>query len=281
MNKKNREFLEKNGINVEKIRETQDCSVKSQDEINSIVYRYGFQEGRRYREISVADIVGRDSFWNDENNTDIFESMDSFFEENSDGYHMRSLGMLEYNKDNIIENLRTSFKIEPIEVCETGEGQYVISSNGLHRFTVLRIMYLKELYELGKNPEEQKVEQLRAKYTIPVDVTTINLDNTYCKYMMEMIDGTWEISRDFDLKTRKTTGKIVLKSRISAEKMILSTEELKNMIKERMNEIVEYYFLFLLSFKRYASFRKFVEQNLPELAQKIMEQERGELESEY
>jgi len=53
--------------------------------------------------------------------------------------------MLDYSSEEIIEKLSSSFNDEPICVQEIDKGKYAISTNGMHRYSVLRAHYLLEL----------------------------------------------------------------------------------------------------------------------------------------
>ena len=66
-------------------------------------------------------------------------------------------------------------------VREIEDGKYIISSNGLHRFTVLRFHYLLDCMKNEKSEEE-----LREMYKIPVRLTSkTNFKKTYCNYLIQ------------------------------------------------------------------------------------------------
>ena len=131
MNECNKRFLERNGIVIEDICTRIDCHIYSREEINPIIAQYNFQRKKEKEMISVADIVGYDTFERSKD-TNIFLSMDRFFSEKGSTYSTRSIGMLNYNKENIIESLKQSFKNEPISLVETGEGTYTVLNNDIH-----------------------------------------------------------------------------------------------------------------------------------------------------
>lgn len=68
--------------------------------------------------------------------------MGNFFGDKNDGYHTRSLGMLDYTSEEIVPKLQNSFEVEPMILDEVDDGKYCISTNGMHRYTILRIHYL-------------------------------------------------------------------------------------------------------------------------------------------
>ncbi len=190
MNIDNQRFLELNGINPDELRKKIDCQIYSQEAIDNIIYHYGFQTQRRIKMISVADIVGH-AYMREGKVKDIFESMDDFFDSNGDVYHSRSLGMLSLDSDTIMDKLGPSLERNPLHVNESGNSSYLITEDGFHRFTILRVMYLKELYEANGDPK--KIEELRKKYTIPASVMGIDVDETYSKFILSFI-GTQDPS---------------------------------------------------------------------------------------
>lgn len=153
-------------------------------DINPIIGEYGvFDDIYEEREISIADIIGHDnrhsSFFYGRN---ILYTFEKFFEKNGDGYHTRALGLLEYKSGKeLIEGLnRTSLGTTDMKIREIEDGKYVVSENGLHRFTVLRFHYLLDCMKNEKTPKE-----LREIYKIPVTISSkTNFKRTYCNYIM-------------------------------------------------------------------------------------------------
>ena len=278
MNECNEKFLERNGIDPQEIASKVDCKVYSPREINLIIDGSEMRGKTIIKNVSVADIVGI-TCKNGINN--IFDTLDDYFDKNGDGYHIRSVGMLEYSKDNILDNLRISFEKEPIQVKETGEGTYIIFKNGLHRFTLLRILYLKELADA--NGDKEKIDKLKEKYTIPVRTTKINIDKTYCKYILNQIDVNEgdkliikDITNEYD-ENYKPTDNVEFFT-FSGDKTILTVEELKNKTKDGLNKVLQSgkIPLYITSAMRYKSFRIFMSENMPDIFKRIEEQERIE-----
>lgn len=280
MNKSNEEFLKRNGINPEEVSKKVDCVIYSQDRLNPIISDYGFFRETGIGQVSVVDIIGDFSDSKCNSGKTIFETMDDRFDSEGDGYHSRSIGMLDYDKDNILNNLNYSFNFEPITVCETGEdGKYTIYTNGLHRFTVLKVFCLKELADA--DGDEQKIEEIKKKYTIPAKITEVDLEQTYCKYLLqEVISDTGDIKRiqtNFN-ENWKPTGKVELVDS-SNEKRVVDTEELLQITRERFQEhkrknnipfIVQY------NMEHYSSFRDFMEENFEDILENQKELEGSE-----
>lgn len=277
----NKRFLERNGISIEDVCSKIDCHIYSSREINPIISNYGFQTKEESQMVSIADIVGYDTQFR-EINQNIFMSMDSFFDDKGTGYLTRSLGMLEYDTESIIESLRQSFELEPISLIETGEGTYTVFNNGLHRYTLLRILYLSEAAKA--NGDKEKLAEIAKKYTIQVEVTGVDLDKTYCKYLLQMInvkDDEWkvtDIQTEYDSKYN-LTGNVIVKY-ANGEKEALSNELLLLLTKERIAEdetFKENYPQLQRIYDRYSSFRQFIDGEFPTLIslQKREENEKG------
>ena len=279
MNKCNEEFLKRNGINLEEVCQNVDTHIYNVEEINEIVANYNFQGETKLKKVSVADIVGH----NEKITTNIFGSLDNFFNENGRGYETRSLSMLEYNKDNIIEGLQKSFDIEPIQLLETGEGNYTVFINGLHRFTVLRALYLSEVANAKGNKEE--LERLAEKYTIPAKITEIELEKTYCKYLLNRAypkDPQMDVKRLYNQydENFNRTGKVIIEYS-NGEKAILDNEELMLLTKQRDKDSINLQDLPLRlqnNYNKYKSFRTFMDANFSDLIprqKEDLEEERG------
>ena len=203
---------------------------------------------------------------------DICESMDNFFDSNGSGYHMRSIGMLSLTTENVMQELRRSFLVEPLSIRESGEESYLISSNGYHRFTVLRALYLKELYEANGDPA--RIEEIRKKYTFPADITGIDLDKTYSKFILSFIGSRNPDVRIIDMETHydencRPTDNVLLAYEKDGEmkKKIISTEQFTEIAREailRCPEDEPTLMYIRDAMKKYNSFEKFIERICPE-----------------
>lgn len=279
MKKCNEEFLRRNGINPEEISKKVDCTMNSQELINPIVADCGFFREKGIGQVSVVDIVGIFSDTRRNAGKTIFENMDDLFDTEGDGYHSRSVGMLEYDANNIIDKLGYSFNFEPITVCETGEdNQYTIYINGLHRFTVLKALCLKELADA--NGDEQKIEEIKNKYIIPAEITEVDLEQTYCKYLlMEAIsDGDIKRIRSNYDHMYRPTGKVELINS-SNETKIVDTEELLQITRmkmERQKQEGRIPYNVHYNMEHYQSFRKFMDENFEDILEQQKEYEGSE-----
>lgn len=189
-------------------------------DIDSILEEKSITTESESTSISIADILG----YNYPKKRDLFESMSEFFDSTRDGYQSRSIDMLKYTTDNIMSGLARSFIVEPIKVKEVNHGECFIDGNGMHRFTILRIMYLIEKSR-GKN-----LEELKRKYTIPVILSKVDKVKTYCAFIIKLINPDIFVSSEIDENYKKTNRARVDapkgKSYLTDEELILYTNEL-------------------------------------------------------
>lgn len=278
MNECNKRFLEKNGISIKEVCSLVDCHIYRREEKNHIVAQYGFATNVENEMISVADIVGYDLA--NGGNTNVFSSMDYFFDDKKRGYSARSIGMLEYDKDSILEKLEQSFINEPISLIETGEGEYTVYFNGLHRYTLLRILYLSEVAKV--KGDREKLAQIRKKYTLPAEVTSIDLDKTYCKYLLTKAkcgEEDWDIidvSTEYDSHYR-ATGNCIIKYG-SGRKEVLTSELLLDLTRTRVAEDPDFkrnYPELQKAYSRYPSFENFIDVEFGDIIQLQKSEQKG------
>lgn len=265
MNACNKRFLERNGISIEQVCSSVDCNIHSRMEENPIVASYNFQTEEQIERISVADIIGYEA--NNKGGKNIFFSMDYFFDDDASGYRGRSVGMLEYNENNILEQLKYSFEREPISLIETGEGHYNVYYNGFHRYTLLRILYLNEVSKAKGDKEE--LAWLRKKYTIPAKVIGVDLDKTYCKYFLTKAkcgEEEWDIidiCTHYNSENQQTENCVIKYG--SGKEEVLTNEQLRDLTRERVAEDVDFIKRnpqIQQAYNRYPSFRDFVDVEL-------------------
>lgn len=178
MNKCNEDFIKRRGINLSNI----DSTIYDIEDINEIVAKFDVQGQNVSKNVSVAQILG--IYNRDDHISGSYpEVLDSFFDYQGDGYHTRSLSMLEYDEENVINGLMSSFKEEPMVLIEGESNKYLIMSNGMHRFLCMRLLYLSAK---SKCKNELELSELIKKYTIPVEVVQIDYIKTYCKYLINL-----------------------------------------------------------------------------------------------
>ena len=234
--------------------------------------------------VSIADVWGYDyehlnadrDYKTNKFVENLFVYMSNFFSESGDGYQQRSLSMLEYSTDEVVDKLKSSYEKEPLKLEEADKGKFVVGSNGMHRFNVLKAHYLKELSMLDENDQIGK-ERLRKKYTIPAYVDEVDYVKTYSACIIGLLNNIqetkFEVSPEFDEKWQHT-GNVVVKSLGDIEfKKVMNDEQLlkfvdyqfTNVLQENVHqpEVFEGMNRYIkLVIKGYASFERFYNQNI-------------------
>ena len=258
MNEKFMNFIQKHNINIDEIYD--ELRIYSERDINPIIANNKLVGKTSKELVSIADIIGYDYGWRELTNN-LANNFSNFFGEGS-SYQTRSNGMLNYSNEEIIEKLYQSFKNEPMKILELDNGRKVVSSNGMHRYTVLRLHYISELQKVKGNKEAE--DNLKSKYEIPVEITKVDLLKTYCRFMIKMVSqDSIYVSNHYDEKYKRT-GKTELSN--GKENIILSDEELldytKNLIKNIPNEMIEWFINKInVCSENYSSFKLFIDTN--------------------
>lgn len=196
MNDCNKKFIEKNSIDISQI----DENIYDGRSVNEIISKYEIQGESINEDVSVENMIG---IYSISNSIPRFfpYALDSFFCEGGDGYHSRAISMLEYDDVNVINGLQRSFREEPMGLIEFDTNKYLVFTNGMHRFMVMRLLYLSA--KCRCNSDEEK-DELQKRYTIPVKTTKIDFIKTYCKYLINMFQPI-SCMDEFYTKVEKTT----------------------------------------------------------------------------
>ena len=257
------DFFDNNKIDYASIMISDDAKLLRTCDLNSLVDAYGMYFDEEDVDVSVADILGRDDV---DYGTNVLDTLETMFDSDGGGYQQRSLSMLDYsNGEEMIAGLSDSFRREPMHVREVEDGRYVMSTNGMHRYTVLRTHYFNELL----NGETDQA-LLREKYVIPVQVSKINYFRTYSNYILQNysneIGDLWNV-RDAD---GKLTEDVRLIFRGGTEK-IVSEAELKGIVESVLAVTDGNYELLGIkeSYDQYPSFKQYIDTNFPEFSEKL------------
>lgn len=178
MNECNKNFIKINEINLENI----DCTVKCISDINPIFKGSRLLSEKVRNNVCVEHIIGIDNErFKKYLLTDIF---DILFDKNGSNYQNRSIGMLKLTESNVLERLESSFEKEPIVTLALRNNLHLISDNGLHRFCVLRMIYLNEKNKMHNNSE---ISKLKDKFTIPIIENKVDYVKTFCSYLIQLL----------------------------------------------------------------------------------------------
>lgn len=274
MNDTVKDFFLKHKISIDKLASQRESHILNTEEIDCIVDKYGFDGKKQMSNISIADIIGYDTYG--ENGVNIFYSFDNFFDQNGDGYHSRSCGLLDISSSNIIRTLNNSFTEEPIVVREIHDNQHLIYTNGLHRYTVLRTHFLNESFGLKKDTEEY--ESVRKKYTIPVISIKVDLIKTYCNYLLSKYPiSKISLRTEYD-ENYNSTGNIIV-ALGDGKKQVMNNEQLLQFTKEAVLSVAhnQEYSNFIKNSQNFnPHFFQYIKTYIPELSIEFdSEKERG------
>ena len=272
------EFVMSLDFDVEGFLNNPDNNYYSTLDINPIVYSYGiFDDVSQQINISVADIVGHDhrNDYKDNNGDNILHTFNSFFKRYSnnvigDGYLTRALGLLDYKSgEDLLEGLRKrNNDTKDMGIRQIEDGKYIISTNGCHRFCLLRFFYLLDSFKKEKSEEE-----LREIYTIPATLDDkVNYFKTYCNYLLSKTNMdikyiSFYCSQDEDKDKctifYKSNGE---KKQISLDQLLALTQESVLLADSyAIYEIMNYY-------DSIPSFKEFIDTNIPMLIGRINEE---------
>lgn len=257
-------FFKQNDIDFRELATSDDSYIYSTRDINKIIADYGIYDSEKDAEVSVADIIGYNFFENQ--NKNIFYAINYFFNRNGSRYQQRSIELLNYSSDEIMNELAPSFREHPICIEELPGKKYLISTNGLHRYMVLRTHFLKESYHLDK--DSQAFMELKAKYIIPVKSKKVNLIKTYANYLLTSHP---ELGCDLKLELNENheyTGKVILE--LNHKQYFLDDEELIDYVNDvlRNTESQNYFDWIKIYSERYESFKTFINHNFAYILRK-------------
>ena len=261
------EFVSNLNINVEAFLCNPDNNYKTSFDINPLISKYGvFDSVDEEKFISVADLLGYDNYCAQDyhENHNILSTFERFFIKNADNYHTRSLGLLEYKSgEQLLKGLeQRNHDTKNMKIKQIEDNKYIISYNGLHRFTILRFHYLLDYMK-----KEKTVPELHELYKIPVNIIAkTNFKRTYCNYLIQKANP--DISNISFISADEITiyYKDKKNSKTITEDMLLNltmhyAELLDN---DSLVEVQNFY-------NQLASFRNFLDTYLPSLADKFVQ----------
>lgn len=259
-------FVKSLGFDVKEFMSNSNNDYKNSFDINPIVSKYGVYDSF-YEEvtISVADLVGHDYApkVNSGNGMNLLRTFENFFEEGEDCYRSRSLELLEYESgEQLLKGLERRNR-DTIDMCvrEIEDGKYIISSNGLHRFTVLRFHYLLDCMKKEKSEEE-----LREMYKIPVTLTSkTNFKKTYCNYLIQKANpdiSFISFDRDNDTATIHYDSRDERNTIDEEELLDLTKQSVDVLDSDSLSEVQQFY-------DKIESFHNFMDRCVPNFSDEL------------
>lgn len=232
-------------------------------EISELTRKNFICKKQEIKNVSVGDILG--GAFEQKRGLNIFKTIPEYFDSEGDNYHSRSVSMLQYGVDDIIKKLALSFENEPMVLKECDQDAYTIYGNGLHRFTVLRCLYINEWYKCFNEPD--KVEELKKKFMVPAHVYEIDFIKSYCSYIIEYLIGmVYCFDAEFggynNLGYREYTGSTVVTNRIDGSLSILTDDELISFTKDIIEKNKRWFKFLIRDALKYKTFKDFLEKQM-------------------
>lgn len=259
MNETIEKFLLRNGIDLSTVDKSR-FRIRSKEEINPVLNLFCIPGKKIKKDVSVSEILGY-SYEYFELGNDLLENLSYFYNENGSGYQTRSIGFLSYDADKMLETTQEVCKTDTMFVQECESGKYVITENGLHRFNVLRFHYICELLKTDKSSIKE-YEELKKKYTIPVEVQQTDYVKSYAYFILRKIIPNIEIRVEYN-EDYELTGNAVVS--IGEKEKVLTDSELISFLKREIENnrdlLARYADMFECYSENLISFHDFLEQN--------------------
>ena len=258
------------GIDIKSFLHDDRCKYHNLQEENHIVRNYGIyvRSEKPKRLISVANIVGHD-MCRELSNKNILYTVSEFYDyQKRDEYHNRAIGLLKYTSgEELIEEFASrNYETRDMHLVDIGSGKYEISSNGLHRFTVLRTLYLKDLLS-----EKYSDEELKVKYKIPVKVPyTLDYNRTYCNFLIKQVETNVSYIEFYN-------DEITVCFKDGSKKNITENELLHMAKKSALFIMAENPNLLASNYRKYSTFKKFIDENIPAIVNNMIEENDDEI----
>lgn len=171
-------FLEKHGINnIEDFIDKMNMEfLSTENSISPNEMEYVVMNQTIERVIPISKMVGcNESHLSDDKS--LISSFSNFFDSSkNDSYHTRGFSLLNVSFEDIMKVISPSFNEEPMKTISI-DNRYYIGNNGLHRFILLKLFYMAELYQ-GKS-----VQELDEKYQVKVLDREIDIFKTFTNYI--------------------------------------------------------------------------------------------------
>ena len=180
-------FCYENNINVEDISKLDDITNRTVNKINPLVGWYGVKDitAPEKDDVCIKDVVGWDPC---KKLPSLLHVLSECYADSTELYRTRANEKLSLGKDKMLEEIQKSLSFEEVWM-DNIDGKYVITVNGCHRTSMLRLLYLDDLLK-----GELSEEELNKKYTIKSRVSKYDMTLTYVNYCMQMISNDLYIS---------------------------------------------------------------------------------------
>lgn len=252
-------FIISHDINEETMSKDEEAMVYSPEDVNRIIKEnYISKTGSKEKiKVSISDIVG--SYDQRSGSKNILDIMSRYYKYDGDKYSSRDNDFLNFES---FEEAIKKLKDKPIDVKEYDKDNYVVSDDGIHKYMILKMLYLND-YEKGK----VTAKKLKSDYLVPVTVEKVDLELTYSQFIIRDIFGSHSSI------TRKSENKFIVDLEYGLEGNYCKEVNRKN-IKTLISEAFEYLPSDELkniknAYQKYDSFKEFIDENYSEYKDKI------------
>jgi hypothetical protein len=249
------DFVRRSNVDLNKISESNMLENISINKINPFINLYAIQDiDSPYTEnICIKDVIGWDT---SKNENTLFKVIGDCYSDEFGTYHTRDNDKLRLNKDEMINDLKNSFSKEEIRI-QNIEDKYVVTINGFHRTSILRLLYLDEI-----SKDEANIEEINQKYTIRAMIDKYDMTLTYINFFMQRLDSKNHVRVEYG-KNYLPTGKYTINDN---KDIALTKEELINHFAELVKNNEEKFDLSGLDhYCKYPSFKEFAKTFFPVL----------------
>ena len=247
-------FIISHDIDEDTMSKDEEAIVYSPEEVNRIIKENYISEtgNKEKKRVSISDIVG--SYDQRSGSSNILDTMSRYYRYDGDNYSTRDNDYLNFES---FEEALKKLKDKPIEVKEYDKDNYVVSDDGIHRFIILKMLYLDD-YEKGK----VTAKKLKSDYMVPVIVEKPDLELTYSQFIIRDVFGSRSSI------TRKSENKFIVDLEYGLEANYCKEVNRKN-IKTLISEAFDYLPSDELkniknAYQKYDSFKEFIDENYSE-----------------
>ena len=206
------EFCERNGISetdLDNIANSELAKNANRKEFNPILIDYPVEMPNPVTdEIYIRDIIGECP---NEGCKNVLEALNKSYANRKETLRM--------SKNEMLKSMQSSFDYEPICLSEVQYGKYMVTHNGCHRVTMLRLLYIDEVLK-GEKP----IEEINEKYSIKAKIQNYDLTLTYMYFLLA---NTGAINAISPVDSKISQGKPIYKVKFAnGEEKILSKDQI-------------------------------------------------------
>ena len=230
-------FLKSLNIDLEKFNSLEGSRVQRDYDVNPILSRFTMYKAKKEnKKISIADVAGYDYRYMNLS-TNLLNNLSGFFDKDGDGYHRRSVSMLDIPQAQVMSQLDYSFKREPICVVEVDKGVYNIGNNGLHRFHIIKTHFLDELSKV--NPKDKSaIKRLEDKYSFVANVSELDFVKSYSAFLLKLLDENIKLENHYNSNFELTDKSCLIDYSKADEKIILTNDQLIEIVNKKINQFL-------------------------------------------